>query len=408
MNEGTEQWELRAVPRTWQNEALVLWKERFRGVVSVVTGAGKSVFAQMCMLVFRERYPDGRFVIVVPTIALIDQWVVSLQEDLGVAAEQIACFSGEERPTEPRTVNLITINSARTLAPTLCEGKLTFLIVDECHRAGSPMNSLALRGDYRAYLGLSATPERDYDCGFEERITPILGGIVYRYGYKEAHRDRVISHFGLVNLQISFLPDEEALYAQLSARLSKLAAPEGRSGNAKLEDAFRKMLQLRAAVVGTAALRVPVAVKLVEEHEGQRSLVFHERISDATSILQTLLERGHKATIYHSQISPHVRRDNLRLYRQGVFNTIVTCRALDEGMNVPETAVAVVASATASNRQRIQRLGRALRPAPGKYMATIYTLYVTHQEQGRLLGESRRLGSNIPVSWQKAKYSSDG
>lgn len=76
-------------------------------------------------------------------------------------------------------------------------------------------------------------------------------------------------------------------------------------------------------------------------------------------------------------IPTELRRDNLRLYRRGVFDTLVTCRALDEGTNVPETSVAIIAASTASIRQRIQRLGRVLRRAPGKEKATVsipYTL----------------------------------
>ena len=105
------------------------------------------------------------------------------------------------------------------------------------------------------------------------------------------------------------------------------------------------------------------------------------------------MKRGHSATIYHSQVGPSVRRDNLRLFRQGVFDVLVDCRALDEGINIPETQVAIIAAATASERQRIQRLGRVLRPAPGKDAALIYTLYAIEAEASRLANEARDLES---------------
>jgi superfamily II DNA or RNA helicase len=68
-------------------------------------------------------------------------------------------------------------------------------------------------------------------------------------------------------------------------------------------------------------------------------------------------------------------------------------------MNVPETAIAVVASATASRRQRIQRLGRVLRPARGKKAAIVYTIYATAQEQARLEEEERTLSGVACVRW---------
>jgi superfamily II DNA or RNA helicase len=140
------------------------------------------------------------------------------------------------------------------------------------------------------------------------------------------------------------------------------------------DDHLRRMLQRRAAVSATAAMRIPVSVKLVEGHRGERAVVFHERVDAADKILQLLAKRGHRATIYHAGIGSAIRRDNLRLFRKGVFDVLVCCRALDEGMNVPEASVAVVASSTASHRQRVQRLGRILRKAKGKYAATVYTL----------------------------------
>ena len=116
------------------------------------------------------------------------------------------------------------------------------------------------------------------------------------------------------------------------------------------------------------------------------------------------MDRGLSATIYHSRIRPELRRDNLRLYRSGVFSVLVTCRALDEGVNIPETNVAIIASSTASNRQRIQRLGRVLRPAPYKEQATIYTIYMTRAEEDRLVAEARGLIEAGKITWMKSTY----
>src|SRR5205823_3630885 len=57
--------------RDWQRQALRLWTGGgHKGIVSVVTGGGKTVFALACI---RELSPDTTM-IVVPTIALLDQW----------------------------------------------------------------------------------------------------------------------------------------------------------------------------------------------------------------------------------------------------------------------------------------------------------------------------------------------
>lgn len=370
-------------------------------MASVVTGGGKTVFAQMCMISFKERYPDGKYLIVVPTTALLDQWYVSLREDLLVPPEDIACFSGDEKPSKSRAVNLIVINTARSVAPRIAGQGPTFLIVDECHRAGSPVNALALGGQHGATLGLSATPQREYDDGFQTRVAAVLGPIIYEYDYTEAYKDNVIAPFDLTNVRIKLLADEQDEYDKLTKRL----AIESRkaAGHPEMNERIVRLLQLRAAVSATATMRIPVAAKIAEANLGKRTILFHERVDAANKLLHILSERKRSVTIYHSGVGPTVRRDNLRLYRRGVFDILICCRALDEGVNVPETSVAIVASSTASVRQRIQRLGRVLRPALGKKTATIYTLYATDQEERRLVNEAKRLEGIGEIAWSRAR-----
>jgi superfamily II DNA or RNA helicase len=270
--------------------------------------------------------------------------------------------------------------------------------VDECHRAGSPTNALALRGQYAATLGLSATPERDYDDGFEQQIGPALGSVVFSYDMNQARQDGVIAPFSLVNVRVPMLADEQGEYMKLSRRIV-LAAKRRDGDPTSGSEGLKRLLQQRARVASRASYRIPVAVRLVEEHRGARCLVFHEEIEPAEAILRLLKERRHAATIYHSQLSPAVRQDNLRLFRRGVFDVLVSCRALDEGMNVPEACIAVVASATASTRQRVQRLGRVLRPASGKRGAIIYTIYASDVEERRLRAESERLTTAESIAW---------
>lgn len=91
-----------------------------------------------------------------------------------------------------------------------------------------------------------------------------------------------------------------------------------------------------------------------------------------------------------------------------MFDVLVSCRALDEGTNVPETVVAVIASSTSSQRQRIQRLGRVLRPSDGKTVASVYTLYTTDTEEKRLREEEALLEGVATVQWYKGKANPHG
>ncbi len=400
MNAHAEPWRLAFAPRAWQAEAVEAWARAMRGIAAVVTGGGKTALAQMCMLRFLEVYPRGQFVIIVPTHALLDQWHVSFREDLGVPSESIATYSGEGRPRAPATVNLMVLNTARSLAPSLSSETDTFLIVDECHRSASVVNSKALDGTPRATLGLSATPEREYDDLFETTLVQRLGPVIYRYDYIAALRDSVIVPFDVVNVAGAMTDDERVQYDSATADIGRTTHlyQQGLVGR----DILERKLRHRARLSALSMRRIPLAIILAERNRGKRILIFHESIQFAEAIQKILTSKNFNATIYHSKISPEVRRDNLRLYRRGVFDTLVTCRALDEGINVPETSVAIIASSTASIRQRIQRLGRILRPAPGKERAAVYTIYLTQVEEERLIREARDLVGSAGTLWMQS------
>ncbi|MEM7586940.1 MAG: TIGR04141 family sporadically distributed protein [Acidobacteriota bacterium] len=363
-------------PRRWQKEALERWTQTQRGIVEVVTGAGKTIFALLCVEKFLERYPNGRIVIIVPTLALLDQWMLDVADVTGFPEREIGCFSGQGQPDAPRRANILVLNTARRLTQTIADGELpTLLIVDECHHAGSPHNARALQGEFQATLGLSATPDRD-DQGHERNVVPVLGEIFYRYGYAEAKDDGVIVDFLLVNIGIEDLDARPDLSQHTEAGMP-----------------HKHELM--------ALLRNQVAVKLALDHRDQRLIIFHERIEEL-EVLDGLLEQhGLRSITYHSDMETSHRRDNLRRFRRGLVGILLTCRALDEGANIPEANVAIVARSTRSTRQRIQRLGRVLRPAPGKREATVYTLYSGHAEEQLLAREESELEGVVETQWKR-------
>lgn len=317
-----------------------------------------------------------------------------------IPANEIATFSSEGRPDEFSVVNLMVINTARVHAPKIPDNYNTMLIVDECHRAASQSNSLSLMGDYKATLGISATPEREHDDLFHTVLVPALGSVIFEYDYNCALSDGVIVPFDLVNVSTDMTTEEQQRYDEASLDISR-TYQRVQSGEVNREVLVRK-LQRRAALAASSLQRIPTTIRLAERHRGNRLIIFHESIRSAESILEILSARRFNATIYHSKISPELRRDNLRLFRRGVFDTLVTCRALDEGANIPETDVAIVASSTGSTRQRIQRLGRVLRPAPDKARAKIYTIYVSNPEENRLIKEARILTGVGEITWMRS------
>jgi superfamily II DNA or RNA helicase len=145
-----------------------------------------------------------------------------------------------------------------------------------------------------------------------------------------------------------------------------------------------------------------VALRLVARHKGRRILIFHEDISACEVIASALKHFGVPVAVYHSRVPLAMRIETLHNYRSGKVQVLVSCRALDEGFNVPETEIGIIAASTATHRQRVQRLGRILRPSRGKDSAVIYSIVGAQAEVKRLAEEAQTLDGVAEVHWSKA------
>jgi superfamily II DNA or RNA helicase len=382
--------------RKWQTDALSAWeKNHLHGTFEVATGGGKTTFA---LAAFSRAEASGhiaRVLVIVPTLALLDQWVISAKDDLNLADEHIKILSAADLRPSAR-FNIVVINTARRFNGEVPDRHDLLLVVDECHRAGSVENSKALVKDCRATMGLSATPYREFDDGFEEFVQPVLGPILVRYTLDDAIADKVLSPLHVQYVKVPMLEDEQDEYDRLSRRIA--AAMNGGD-----DEALEQLLRRRARVYNGAYWRLPVAAALVDAHRGARTLVFVESIADAKKTTEELDRRGHSVTLYHSKMGTHHRQSNLRAFRKGVFDVLVACRALDEGFNVPEAQFALIASGTSSRRQRIQRMGRVLRTIHGKDLANVVTLYASATEEVRFLKEAEAFGKDVEISWGEAR-----
>ena len=202
--------------RSWQEEALLRWEgARRHGIVAVVTGAGKTIFALACI----ARNQADTTLVVVPTVALLDQWWEETASFFGLKLDEVHVITGKQR-MRSGTINLAVLNTASKLHEEKRDLPC-FLIVDECHKAASPQFKSALDVPAIATLGLSATPERPYDEGLAEILVPALGPIIYEYTYSEALRDGVIVPFLLRNIIFDLEEERQAEYDKLTKAVAR-------------------------------------------------------------------------------------------------------------------------------------------------------------------------------------------
>jgi superfamily II DNA or RNA helicase len=374
--------------RTWQREALDHWVDNGRrGIVAAATGAGKT---RMALAAIKEFWSHGsRVAIVVPTIALQNQWVASLQKGFSLAATQIGVMGGKSSSLhEAQGFVVCVINSARDGLPALAAGwederRRSMLIVDECHWAATSSNAEIFSGHFEALLGLSATPERS-DDGLDDILIPRLGQIVYRYSLLRALDDGLLASVKLFNVLFDLSPPEMEELNRLQEKISKV---ESRllelvptiNDNQGLDRAIafleasvssgnsyglRDLYQQRGLLLERSDGRRSALDRIAQSGllRSERTLVFHERIEEAKKTSSRLQELGIRCSVDLSTDDSSRRSEALRDFRSGTSNVLIAVRTLDEGIDLPDAKLAVIASGSFSPRQRLQRIGRVLRP----------------------------------------------
>lgn len=375
--------------RRWQTEALSVWSPRRRGIVQVATGAGKSYFALACYAELLRHRPESALLVMVPSLALRDQWQVLLL--------QWAKSQTEVNP-DPSRIRVTVVNSLRHAAPSLPPSE-TMLVADECHRYATPSNERPLHLPWLATLGLSATPERQFDDGLAAILEPTLGDIIFTYSVKDALQDGILTPFRLENYRVPLTKVESSDLNRLNASLARLYS----QGFGPDDERVAQVLRARARLNQQLRSRVPVAVAAIGRSQFSQALVFHESIAFADELATSLSSQGYRVATYHSKMSSTARLKAVRLFLTFQLDVLVACRALDEGLDVPGVDLAVIAASTTSRRQRIQRMGRVLRSFEGKSEARLITLYALDGERRDLEDEAHELAGVSEVRWVTAE-----
>ena len=385
--------------RQWQEKAFPLWWAKKRGIVKVVTGGGKTVFAIHCLTKYLEEEKDNSIFIVVPSIALLDQWYEGLQKTFG--DKDISLNGGGEHLDVISKITISTIDSVKNIIHKF-DASNTLLIVDECHKIGTEKRGETLTNNWHATLGLSATPERDYDDNFYIIIKKILGDIIFDYDYIDAREDEVIVNFKLLYAYAAMTEDEEEKYKKFTKSIQRRAATIG--GNNMNDYPLKMLIFKRARMVKNSKNRIPFGVELLQKHKRDSWIVFTENKKQAKEFNKIINKKGYKSAIYNTDLDNAEREENLNNFKSGNLNVLVSCTALDEGSDMPEADGAMILSASSSKRQRIQRMGRVLRITANKQNALIVTVYSSKTEFDKLREESNRYKlEGVPVKWQQMR-----
>ena len=381
----------------WQVDALEAWRRAGRrGVVEAVTGTGKTMVGIAATVAELDR--RGQVLVLVPTVELQQQWGVELARRLPAGTRVGRLGAGVIDSLSTHDVLVAVVNSARAAdVRPIRQGGL--LVADECHRYGSAMNHLALDGRFSRRLGLSATYARE-DDGNEEWLDPYFGGTCFRLGYQRALAEAVTARFTVALIGVRFSPGEQAFYADLTEMMGGLRArlvrefgvPEepfdafmqavnlladGDGAGAGVARAWRQAMQERRRLLeDTPAKDHALEALSPAVSDAGRAIVFTQSIAASDRACALLRRCGVRAGAVHSALGGEDRRDVLGRFGRGELDALAAPRVLDEGVDVPAADLAVIAGASRSRRQMIQRMGRVLRKKPDGRRARFAIVFV--------------------------------
>jgi superfamily II DNA or RNA helicase len=385
--------------RLWshQSEAIEAWiRNGFMGIWAMATGSGKTLAS---LTACRIRDTPAVTVVIVPTRAILDQWVEKEIPQFDPSARVVACCGSnpswnselsqelasvrrQSRPDHWLYVVAILNTASTEKFLKAWEGisaQDVQVICDEVHHIGAPKFRRCLRLPSSRRLGLSATPERQWDPIGTDETMSYFGGTIYQYGIERAIRDGHLCHYRYYPLFASLSRDEFLNYVDLS---EKISIEIGKMNNAEKEDIklgetrrLQRLLEKRAMVKKKAEDKIRVFNKALDTNEARPLIIFCEDHEQLEAIQSVLKERGCGYLTYTSRMTNWERSKALETFELGQPNLLLAIRCLDEGIDIPECKGSIIVASSSSEREFIQRRGRILR-GMGEKLAVLTDILV--------------------------------
>ncbi len=413
-------------PRDYQKKAFETWKDnKQRGLFAMATGTGKTITALNCLLEIYKRNGYYKAIILVPTVTLVEQWEkecakFNFEHILKISSKNkdwrsslLKLQIAERLSEDPKEQNYIIITTYASFVHddvfnvlNSLPRKRVLLIADEAHNMGA--SQIRKRLPYVNIIrriGLSATPERQYDDEGNKIVNQFFNvesnNYTFEYKMEDAIRNGVLCHYYYYPHLITLTDEEMRNYTDLSEKIAKYMNINGDSF--KDDPILTGLLLKRKRIIHKATNKKPAFKKIIEDRlkekrnlkytlvyvpEGdeqeQETYPYAERdqirtVDDDHLIDQytrIISETDDRTTVREFTSESKDRDLMLKQFASGELEVLTSMKCLDEGVDVPRSEFAIFCSSTGNPRQFIQRRGRILRTHPEKHMAIIHDLVV--------------------------------
>jgi superfamily II DNA or RNA helicase len=390
------------------------------GTFLAVTGFGKTFVGILSIKHIRKFFGEEPVIVVVPTLYLKQQWEEKLLEN---ELSNVQVYTVQSRP----------------------EGQCKLLILDEIHRyTGDEFHKVFDSIDYQFILGLSATIDQsDEKMNIIHSHAPIIDTITTQealdnewiseftiYCLPVHINEKERREMDRLNMQFNkFFSDFDYDFKTLNLCLSnesyrnQYASNFGKDPKQVHISAIQamKLMRVRKNILYNHPNKVDSIKELVTKFPNKKIVIFSEDTDFADLIasnlpnaivyhsnLPTLLidkktgekvgkivsdKSNNKLIYYHgnivTKVPPTCKRVSkkkaaelvIEEFKQNKSNIIVTARAFDEGVDIPDIDMTIVAAGSSKARQDIQRRGRGLRKTDNAKLAINIQLYIPDSQE---------------------------
>ena len=358
--------------RRWihQDEAVSIFLERHNGILEMATGTGKTRTALKIIHRLFATDAISRVIISMHGNDLLKQWVKECLSDFEADIQVYQHFESNKDLQRfllcRKKCILIISRDAGYLAECLLKLETriptgrdsTLFVFDEVHGFGASSFRRELTGKiapYRYRLGLSATPEREYDELGNEFIRDEIGSVIYTFGLEDAIRNGILCEFDYFPLNYSLSEDDRRRKQVIIATFS---AKRKRGEAVRDEDMYQQL----AMVNKLSHSKLPLFHDFIAQHPDmlERCLIFVETKEYGTAVQQILIEYCQNYHTYYGEDD----EGNLHRFARGELNCLVTCKKISEGIDIKTVKNIILFSSDRSRLVTTQRIGRSLRIDP--------------------------------------------
>ncbi|PSG99910.1 MAG: hypothetical protein BRC28_02295 [Nanohaloarchaea archaeon SW_4_43_9] len=309
--------------RDYQKEYVERAYEKKAAVLANPAGSGKTVTSIGLMSKI-----DAPTLILVPQRSLVGQWKRELLDKTTLTEDQIGEYHGDEKRMGDITLATYHMAGEKT---SLFRKEWGLIVFDEVHHIPSKLfrKTASLQSTRR--IGLSASPVRE-DSKEREIFALIgqeIGGDWARF-FKQEYVLKPDVNIKLVEWENDFYRNK---YNEASG--------------------FKKSI-----IASKNPAKIPEIESLLEQHEGDKTIIFCDWIEQGGKLAEEF-----DLPFISGETDFDDREDYFEKFRNDEIKTIIVSRIGDEGLDLPDAEVGIIASGQGgSRRQATQRAGRVMRP----------------------------------------------